>query len=163
MLLSARRAGPAGKAHGLDMTGEMLNLARDNAGAANAEFLHGHIESIPLPDESVDVIISNCVINLSGNKTAVPAESSRVLRPGSHPGVSDILADDHLTAADRTERGRHTGCIAGALSFTEYRDGPTRAGFADISITPTHEVADGIHSAIIQAIKPGPRIAGTPS
>ncbi len=158
VLLSARRVGPAGKAYGLDMTDEMLNLARDNAakaGATNAEFLHGHIESIPLPGESVDVIISNCVINLSGNKAAVFAESFRVLRPGGRFGVSDILAEDHLTAADRAERGRHIGCIAGALSFTEYLDGLTRAGFADISITPTHEVVDGMHSAIIQAIKPG--------
>jgi len=156
VLLSARRVGPAGKAYGLDMTDEMLNLARDNAakaGATNAEFLKGHIESIPLPDESVDVIISNCVINLSGNKAAVFAESFRVLRPGSRFGVSDILAEDHLTAADRAERGSHVGCIAGALSFTEYRDGLARAGFADISITPTHEVVDGMHSAIIRAIK----------
>ena len=166
MLLSARRVGSAGKAYGLDMTGEMLNLAHANAakaGAANVEFLNGHIESIPLPGESVDVIISNCVINLSGNKAAVFAESFRVLRPGGRFGVSDILAEDHLTAADRAERGSHIGCIAGALSFTEYRDGLTMAGFADISITPTHEVADGMHSAIIQAIKPGPRTARTPS
>jgi len=163
VLLSARRVGPAGKAYGLDMTDEMLNLARDNAakaGATNAEFLQGHIESIPLPGESVDVIISNCVINLSGNKAAVLAESFRVLRPGGRFGVSDILADDHLTAADRAERGRHVGCIAGALSFTEYRDGLTRAGFTGISITPTHEVIDGMHSAIIQAIKPGPGPSG---
>ncbi len=166
VLLSARRVGPAGKAYGLDMTGEMLNLAQDNAaqaGASNAEFLHGHIESIPLPDESADVIISNCVINLSGNKAAVFAESFRVLRPGGRFGVSDILAEGHLTAADRTERGRHVGCIAGALSFTEYRDGLAMAGFADISITPTHEVTDGMHSAIIRAIKPGPRTARMPS
>ena len=156
MLLSARRVGTAGKAYRLDMTDEMLNLARDNAakaGATNAEFLKGHIESIPLPDESVDVIISNCVINLSGNKAAVFAESFRVLRRGGRFGVSDILAEDHLTAADRAERGSHVGCIAGALSFTEYRDGLARAGFADISITPTHEVVDGMHSAIIRAIK----------
>ena len=156
VLLSARRVGPAGKAYGLDMTDEMLNLARDNAaksGATNAEFLEGHIESIPLPDESVDVIISNCVINLSGNKAAVFAESFRVLRPGGRFGVSDILAEDHLTVADRTERGSHVGCIAGALSFTECQDGLAMAGFADISITPTHEVVDGMHSAIIRAIK----------
>ena len=145
MLLSAHRVGPAGKAFGLDMTDEMLNLARDNAakaGATNAEFLKGHIESIPLPREWVDVIISNCVINLSGNKAAVFAESFRVLRPGGRFGASDVLADDHLTAAERTERGRHVGCIAGALSFTEYRDGLTRAGFTGISITPTHKVPD---------------------
>ncbi len=163
VLLSARRVGPAGKAYGLDMTDEMLNLARDNAAkadATNAEFLNGHIESIPLPGESVDVIISNCVINLSANKAAVLAESYRVLRPGGRFGVSDILAEDHLTAADRAERGRHVGCITGALSFTEYRDGLAMAGFTGISITPTHKVIDGMHSAIIQAIKPRSHIAG---
>jgi ubiquinone/menaquinone biosynthesis C-methylase UbiE len=120
------------------MTDEMLNLARDNAAkadATNAEFLND-IESIPLPGESVDVIISNCVINLSANKAAVLAESYRVLRPGGRFGVSDTLAEDHLTAADRTERGRHVGCITGALSFTEYQDGLAMAGFTGISITP---------------------------
>ena len=157
VLLSARRVGPAGKAYGLDMTEEMLNLARDNAakaGATNVEFIKGHIESIPLPGESVDVIISNCVINLSGNKAAVLTEGFRVLRSGGRFGVSDILAEDHLSEADRTERGLYVGCIAGALSFTEYRDGLAMAGFADISITPTHEVVDGMHSAIVRAVKP---------
>jgi SAM-dependent methyltransferase len=156
VLLSARRVGPAGKAYGLDMTDEMLKLARDNAtkaDATNVEFLRGHIESIPLPDESVDVIISNCVINLSGNKAAVFAESFRVLRPGGRFGVSDILAEDHLTGADRAERGSHVGCIAGVLSFAEYRDGLAGAGFAGISVTPTHEVIDGMHSAIVRAVK----------
>jgi arsenite methyltransferase len=162
VLLSGRRVGPAGKAYGLDMTEEMLNLARDNAanaGATNVEFLNGHIESIPLPGESVDVIISNCVINLSGNKAAVFAESFRVLRPGGRIGVSDVLAEDHLTDADRTERGSHIGCIAGVLSFTEYQDGLAMAGFTGISTTPTHQVIDGMHSAIIRATKteaPGP-------
>jgi len=148
------------------MTDEMLNLARDNAakaGTTNAEFLHGHIESIPLPSESVDMIISNCVINLSANKAAVFAESFRVLRPGGRFGVSDILAEDHLNEADRAERGSHVGCIAGALSFTEYRDGLAMAGFTGIGITPTHEVIDGMHSAILRAVKPGPRTARTPS
>jgi SAM-dependent methyltransferase len=157
VLLSARRVGPAGKAYGLDMTDEMVNLARDNAakaGTTNVEFIKGHIESIPLPGESVDVIISNCVINLSGNKAAVLAESFRVLRSGGRFGVSDILAEDHLTEADRTERGRHIGCIAGALSFHEYRDGLARAGFTGISIAPTHEVVAGMHSAIVRAVKP---------
>ena len=157
VLLSARRVGPAGKAYGLDMTEEMLNLARDNAakaGATNAEFIKGHIESIPLPGDSVDVIISNCVINLSGNKSAVLAESFRVLRSGGRFGVSDILAENHLSEADRAERGSHVGCIAGALSFTEYRDGLARAGFTGISITPTHEVVAGMHSAIVRAVKP---------
>ena len=159
VLLSGRRVGPAGKAYGLDMTEEMLNLARDNAakaGATNVEFLSGHIESIPLPGESVDVIISNCVINLSGTRAAVFAESFRVLRPGGRFGVSDILAEDHLTDADRAERGRHIGCIAGALSFTEFQDGLAMAGFTGISITSTHQVIDGMHSAIIRATKPRP-------
>ncbi|MGH3195564.1 MAG: arsenite methyltransferase [Streptosporangiaceae bacterium] len=157
VLLSARRVGPSGKAYGLDMTAEMLGLARANAakaGATNVEFLQGHIEAIPLPDSAVDVIISNCVINLSGNKPAVLAESFRVLRPGGRFGVSDILAEDHLTQAERAERGRDVGCIAGALSFAGYRDGLARAGFTGISITPTHQVADGMHAAIIQATKP---------
>jgi arsenite methyltransferase len=160
VLLSARRVGPAGKAYGLDMTEEMLCLARANAaqaGATNAEFLAGHIEAIPLPDSSVDVIISNCVINLSGNKAAVFAESFRVLRPGGRFGVSDILAEDHLTPAERADRGGPIGCIAGALSFTEYQDGLTRAGFEDVTIAPTHEVAPAMHSAIIRAIRPATR------
>ena len=117
-------------------------MARANAreaGAANVEFLKGHIEAIPLPDRSVDVVISNCVINLSGDKAAVLAESFRVLRPGGRLGVSDILAEDHLTPAERIERGRQVGAIAGALSFAEYRDGLARAGFTDITITPTHQ------------------------
>ena len=157
VLLSARRVGPTGKAHGLDMTGEMLALARANAaeaGAANVEFLPGHIEAIPLPDAAVDVIISNCVINLSGDKPAVFAESFRVLRPGGRFGVSDILADDELTETERLERGRPVGCLAGVLSFTEYRDGLARAGFTGITITPTHEVTAGLQSAIVQAAKP---------
>jgi arsenite methyltransferase len=157
VLLSARRVGPAGKAYGLDMTDEMLDLAQANArqaGATNAEFLKGHIEAIPLPGRSVDVIISNCVINLSGDKPAVFAESFRVLRPGGRFGVSDILAEDHLTAAERIERGRQVGCIAGALSFAEYRDGLAQAGFTGITITPAHQVADGLHSAIVRAARP---------
>jgi arsenite methyltransferase len=157
VLLSGRRVGPAGKAYGLDMTDEMLAVARANArqaGAANVEFLKGHIEAIPLPDWSVDVIISNCVINLSGDKAAVLAESFRVLRPGGRLGVSDILAEDHLAPADRIERGRQIGAIAGALSFAEYRDGLAQAGFTAITITPTHQVADGLHSAIVRAVRP---------
>ena len=157
VLLSARRVGPSGKAYGLDMTTEMLDLARASAaeaGAVNVEFRHGHIEDIPLPDSSVDVIISNCVINLSGNKPAVLAESFRVLRPGGRFGVSDILAENHLTDAERAERGGRAGCIAGALSFAEYAEGLTRAGFTSISIIPAHQVTDGLHSAIIRATKP---------
>jgi arsenite methyltransferase len=157
VLLSARRVGPAGKAYGLDMTDEMLGVARVNAreaGAANAEFLKGHIEAIPLPDQSVDVIISNCVINLSGDKAAVLAESFRVLRPGGRLGVSDILAEDRLTPAERIENGRELGAFVGAFSFAEYREGLTRAGFTDITITPSHQVADGLHSAIVRAGRP---------
>ncbi len=157
VLLSARRVGPAGRAYGLDMTQEMLDLARAHArqaGAENVEFLRGQIEAIPLPDRTVDVIISNCVINLSTDRPAVFAESFRVLRPGGRLGISDILAGDHLTPAQRTERGREVGCIAGAPSFAEYRQGLTRAGFTGITITPTHQVADGLHSAIIRASRP---------
>jgi SAM-dependent methyltransferase len=157
VLLSARRVGPAGKAYGLDMTGEMLDLARANArqaGARNVEFLHGQIEAIPLPGQSVDVIISNCVVNLSADRPAVFAESFRVLRPGGRLGISDILAEDHLTPAQRAERGSQIGCIAGAPSFAEYLDGLTRAGFTAISINPVHQVADGLHSAIIRAARP---------
>ena len=157
VLLSARRAGPAGKAYGLDMTEEMLDLARASAreaGAENAEFLRGQIEAIPLPDRSVDVIVSNCVINLSTDRAAVFAESYRVLRPGGRLGISDILAEDHLTPAQRRERGAAAGCIAGAPSVAEYRDGLARAGFTGITITPTHQVGDGVHSAIIRAIRP---------
>jgi len=157
VLLSARRVGPAGKAYGLDMTGEMLDLARAHAreaGAGNAEFLLGRIEAIPLPDCSVDVIISNCVINLSTDRPAVFAESFRVLRPGGRLGVTDILADDRLTAAQRLGHGDQVGCIAGAPSVTEYRDGLAAAGFTAITITSTHLVADGVHSAVIRAARP---------
>ena len=156
VLLSARRVGPSGKAYGLDMTGEMLDLARAHArqaGVGNAEFLRGQIEAIPLPDGSVDVVISNCVINLSTDRPAVFAESFRVLRPGGRLGVADILAEDHLTAAQRLERGGQAGCIAGAPSFAEYRDGLAEAGFTAITITRTHQVADGLHSAIIRAAR----------
>jgi SAM-dependent methyltransferase len=157
VLLSARRVGPTGKAYGVDMTEEMLALARANvakAGATNVEFVKGAIESVPLPDASIDVVISNCVINLSTDKPAVLAEAHRLLRPGGRFGVSDVVAEDHLDAAQRTERGSYVGCIAGALSISEYRDGLAAAGFTDISVTPTHEVADGMHSAIIRASKP---------
>ncbi|MGE5287027.1 MAG: arsenite methyltransferase [Micromonosporaceae bacterium] len=157
VLLSARRVGEAGKVYGLDMTDEMLMLARDNAaraGATNVSFLKGRIEAIPLPPRTVDVIISNCVINLSVDKPAVFAEVFRVLRPGGRIGVTDVVADDHLTHAERAERGSHTGCIAGALSFSEYRDGLAAAGFTGIEVIPTHHVVDGMYSAIIRAVKP---------
>ncbi|WP_310722845.1 arsenite methyltransferase [Streptomyces sp. N2A] len=157
VLLSARRVGPTGTAYGLDMTDEMLELALTNAakaGAANVAFLKGTIEAIPLPADTIDVVISNCVINLSTDKTAVFAETFRVLKPGGRIGVSDVVADDHLTADQRAERGDYVGCIAGALSFTEYRSGLEAAGFTDVTITPTHPVADGMHSAIVRATKP---------
>jgi arsenite methyltransferase len=157
VLLSGRRVGPAGKAYGLDMTDEMLSLAWSNAakaGADNVEFLRGHIEAIPLPDASVDVIISNCVINLSGDKAAVFAECFRVLRPGGRFGVSDILAEDQLTPDERIQRGGPIGCIAGALSFAEYQTDLRAAGFTGVNITLSHEVTDGMHSAVVKAIKP---------
>jgi arsenite methyltransferase len=159
VLLSARRVGPTGNAYGLDMTAEMLTLARANAaqaGATNAEFLQGTIEAIPLPDNSIDVIISNCVINLSTDKPAVFAEAFRVLTPHGRIGVSDVVAEDHLTPQQRAERGSYVGCIAGALTVAEYRDGLAAAGFTDITVTQSHQVADGMHSAIIRAIKPTP-------
>jgi arsenite methyltransferase len=163
VLLSARRVGPTGKAYGLDMTEEMLALALANAvkaGATNVEFLKGTIEAIPLPADTVDVVISNCVINLSVDKPAVFAETFRVLRPGGRIGVSDVVADDALTPGQRALRGDYAGCIAGALSFAEYRAGLEAAGFTDVSITPTHQVADGMHSAIVRAVKPS--AAGQP-
>ncbi len=163
VLLSARRVGPTGRAYGVDMTDEMLALARENAtkaGAGNVEFVKGTIEAVPLPDESVDVVISHCVINLSTPKPAVLAEAYRVLRPGGRFGVSDVVADDDLDAARRAERGSYVGCIAGALNISEYRDGLATAGFTDITVTPTHQVADGMHSAIIRARKPSAACCG---
>jgi SAM-dependent methyltransferase len=156
VILSAKRVGPTGTAYGLDMTDEMLALARQNAadaGVANVHFLKGIIEAIPLPAESVDVVISNCVINLSTNKAAVLAEIGRVLKPGGRVGVSDIVAEDRLTPAERAERGSFVGCIAGALSRSEYVAGLEAAGFDDVSVEFTHEVADGMHGAIVKARK----------
>ena len=157
VLLSARRVGPTGFAYGVDMTDEMLTLARANAakaGAGNVEFLKGQIEALPLPDAAVDVVISNCVINLSTDKPAVLAEMFRVLVPGGRIGITDVVAEDHLTPADRAAAGSYVGCIAGALSRSEYLDGLVAAGFADASVTFTHEAAPGMHSAIIRAVKP---------
>ncbi|MGX7828907.1 arsenite methyltransferase [Actinokineospora sp. 24-640] len=157
VLLSARRVGPTGKAYGVDMTEEMLALALENkakAGVGNVEFLKGTIEAIPLPAGTVDVVISNCVINLSVDKSAVFTEMFRVLTPGGRVGVSDVVADNGLTSADRAERGSYVGCVAGALSFEEYRTGLESAGFTDVEITPTHQVADGMHSVIVRAAKP---------
>jgi arsenite methyltransferase len=157
VLLSAKRVGPAGRAYGLDMTDEMLALARRNAteaGVANVDFLKGRIEEIPLPAETVDVVISNCVVNLSPDKEAVLAEAFRVLRPGGRIGISDVVAEDRLSPAERAERGGWTGCIAGALSLGEYERFLAAAGFRDVAITFTHEVADGLHGAIVAAVKP---------
>ena len=157
VLLSARRIGPTGKAYGLDMTEEMLALARTNAvkaGATNVEFLRGQIEDIPLPAEAVDVVISNCVVNLSPDKPAVLRETHRVLVPGGRIGISDVVAEDHLTEADRRERGTWVGCIAGALSRTDYLRLLAEAGFTGGSVEFTHEVAPGLHGAIVRASKP---------
>jgi SAM-dependent methyltransferase len=157
VLLSARRVGPTGFAYGVDMTDEMLALARANAkkaAATNVEFVKGTIEDVPLPDASVDVIISNCVINLSVDKPAVLAEMFRLLKPGGRIGISDIVAEDHLAPEQRAERGRYVGCIAGALSRGEYLDGLAAAGFVDASVTFTKQAADEMHSAIIRATKP---------
>jgi len=157
VLLSAQRVGPTGFAYGLDMTDEMLDLANKHAaeaGVDNVEFLNGYIEDIPLQPGTVDVVISNCVINLSADKQRVFSEMCRVLRPGGRIGISDVVAADHLTTEQRLERGSWVGCIAGALSFSEYAIGLAKVGFEDISVTPTHAVADGMHSAIIKATKP---------
>jgi len=157
VLLSARRVGPSGFAYGVDMTDDMLELARKNAakaGAGNVEFRKGEIEALPLPDAAVDVVISNCVINLSTDKSAVLAEMFRVLVPGGRIGVSDVVAEDHLAVAARAAAGSYVGCIAGALSRTEYLDGLTAAGFTGASVTFTAEAAPGMHSAIIRAVKP---------
>jgi len=157
VILSARRVGPTGRAIGLDMTDEMLELAVRNAseaGVENVEFVRGTIEAIPLPSASVDVVISNCVINLAADKAAVLSEIARVLRPGGRVGVSDVVADDALSPAERAERGSYVGCIAGALSFAEYRAGLAAVGLVDVSIEPTHAVADGLHGAIVKATKP---------
>jgi SAM-dependent methyltransferase len=157
VLLSAKRVGPSGRAIGLDMTDEMLALARRNAaeaGVTNVEFIRGQIEDIPLPAESIDVVISNCVINLAADKPSVFREIARVLRPAGRMGVTDIVAEDRLSAEQRAERGSYVGCIAGALSMSEFRSGLEAVGLTDISITPTHEVADGMVSAIVKASKP---------
>jgi SAM-dependent methyltransferase len=164
VLLSAKRVGPTGRAIGLDMTDEMLALAQRNAaeaGATNVEFVRGTIEDIPLPAESVDVVISNCVINLAADKPAVFREIARVLKPGGRMGVTDIVAGDHLSPAERAEHGSYVSCIAGALSYSEYVAGLAAVGLTDISVTATHAVADGMDSAIIKATKPASDSPGT--
>ena len=157
VILSAKRVGPTGRAYGLDMTEEMLALARrnaDEAGISNAIFVRGVIEDVPLPAGSVDVVISNCVINLSTDKPAVFTELARVLKPGGRVGVTDVVAEDRLSAEERTERGSWVGCIAGALSQGEYEAALEAAGLEDVSVRFTHAVADGMHSAIVKARKP---------
>jgi arsenite methyltransferase len=156
VILSAKRVGPSGRAYGLDMTDEMLALAGRNAaeaGVGNAIFLKGLIEQVPLPADSVDVVISNCVINLSTDKAAVLAEIARVLKPGGRLGVSDIVAEDRLSPDERAERGSYVGCVAGALAKGEYEAGLEAVGFEQVSVECTHEVADGIHGAIVKAVK----------
>jgi arsenite methyltransferase len=158
VLLSARRVGPGGFAYGVDMTDDMLALAQANAakaGAANVEFLRGEIEAIPLPDGAVDVVISNCVINLSTDKPAVLAEMFRVLVPGGRIGIADVVAEDHMTVADRAAAGSYVGCIAGALTRAEYLEGLATAGFDEPAVTFVTETAPGLHSAVIRAVKPG--------
>src|SRR5438105_376991 len=156
VILSAKRVGPTGTVYGLDMTDEMLALARRNAaeaGVANVHFLKGVIEAVPLPAESVDVVISNCVINLSVDKPAVLMEIARVLKPGGRVGVSDVVAEDDLTPEQRAARGSYVGCIAGALSRREYTAGLEEAGFEDVTVEFTHEVAEGMHGAIVKGVK----------
>jgi arsenite methyltransferase len=155
VILSAKRVGPTGIAYGVDMTDEMLALAQQNAreaGVTNVHFLKGEIENIPLPAESVDVVISNCVINLSTDKASVLAEMARVLRPGGRLGITDIVAEDELSPLERAERGSWCGCVAGALSGGEYVAGLEAAGFEQVSVEFTHEVADGMHGAIVRAV-----------
>jgi arsenite methyltransferase len=156
VLLSAKRVGPTGFAYGIDMTDEMLELAKKHqkeAGANNVEFRKGTIEDIPLDVATVDVVISNCVINLSADKPAVFAEMYRVVKPGGRLGIADVVADNDLTEAEKLERGSWVGCIAGALGFADYEAGLRSAGFSDVSIESTHTVAEGMHSAIVKATK----------
>jgi arsenite methyltransferase len=156
VILSAKRVGPTGTAYGVDMTDEMLALAQRNArkaGVTNVHYLKGLIEQIPLPAESVDVVISNCVINLSTDKPAVLTEIARILRPGGRIGISDVVAEDGVAPEERAQRGSYVGCIAGALSKREYEAGLEAAGFERISVEFTHQVADGMHSAIVKAVK----------
>jgi arsenite methyltransferase len=157
VLISARRVAPGGRAIGLDMTDEMLALARANAAAAgveNAEFVQGYLEDIPLPEASVDVVISNCVINLAADKRVVLAEAARVLRPGGRFAVSDVIADEGMDAATRADMQQWTGCIAGALTEAEFRAALADAGLVDVEIRPTHRVHEHAGSAIVRARKP---------
>ncbi len=156
VILSAKRVGPTGTAYGVDMTDEMLALAQQNArdaGVRNVHFLKGEIEAVPLPAASVDVIISNCVVNLSTDKPTVLTEMARVLRPGGRIGISDVVAEDRLSVEERAARGSYVGCIAGALSKGEYEAGLEAAGFERVTVEFTHQVADGMHGAIVKAVK----------
>jgi SAM-dependent methyltransferase len=157
VLISAQRVGTSGRAIGLDMTDEMLELARTNAaqaGVGNVEFVKGYIEDIPLPDASVDVVISNCVINLAGDKSKVLAEAARVLRPGGRFAVSDVIADPDMDEATRADMAAYTGCVAGALTEREFRAALSAAGLTDVEIRETHRVHDQAASAIVRARKP---------
>jgi SAM-dependent methyltransferase len=157
VLISARRVSPGGRAIGLDMTTEMVDLARANAAAAdvaNVEFVQGYLEDIPLADASVDVVISNCVINLAADKQVVLREAARVLRSGGRFAVSDVIADAGMDAATRADAAQWTGCIAGALTSAEYRAALDGAGLVDVEITETHRVHPHAVSAIIRARKP---------
>jgi ubiquinone/menaquinone biosynthesis C-methylase UbiE len=157
VLLSARRVGPAGKAYGLDMTDEMLDLARENqrqAGIDNVEWLKGHIEQVPLPDDTVDVVVSNCVINLSADKPQVIREAARVLNPGGRFAVSDVIADEDMDAATRSDMQQVTGCIAGALTRAEFEGALASAGLVDVEVQETHRVHEYAASAIVRARKP---------
>jgi arsenite methyltransferase len=159
VLISARRVGPTGKAIGLDMTDEMLDLARRNAagaGVTNAEFVKGYLEELPLPDASVDVVISNCVINLSGDKARALSEAARVLRPGGRFAVSDVIADEDMDDATRADMERWTGCIAGALTEREFRAQLDAVGLCSIEVVPTHRVHTHASAAIVRATKPAP-------
>ncbi len=157
VLISARRVAPSGRAIGLDMTDEMLERARANAreaGVGNAEFVKGYIEDIPLADESVDVVISNCVINLAADKRRVLAEAARVLRPGGRFAVSDVIADPDMDEATRADMQQWTGCIAGALTRAEFEDALAAAGFERVEIHETHRVHEHASSAIVRARRP---------
>jgi len=160
VLIAARRVGPSGRAIGLDMTDEMLELARANAAAAgveNVEFVKGYLEEIPLADRSVDVVISNCVINLAADKHRVISEAGRVLREGGRLAVSDVIVDGNLDQATKADMAAWTGCIAGALTEDEFRSALAGAGFEEIEIRPTHRVHESAGSAIIRARKPAAR------
>ncbi len=160
VLLSARRVGPAGTAYGLDASADMLTFARASAvqaGIGNARFLHGRIEDIPLPDGHVDVVISNCVINLSADKPRALAEAFRVLRPGGRLGISDVIADEGTDPRQLADAEQRMGCLSGTLTPAQYRDMLLEAGFTGITITSTHDAGPGLHSAIIQAARPSAR------